>query len=212
MDMAGVELKEVSVCYGTGKVFDRLNFSLAAGDKVVITGPSGCGKTTMLRLIAGLEMPCRGEVLLGGRVVSKPGWILPPNRRNLGFVFQAPSLWPHMTVEQNIMFGLARKPYKDAKKRLNEIMGKTSVSHLAGRYPDQISGGEARRVSIARALAPAPPFLLMDEPLTSLDKSLKESILLMIRDLAEDENVSLLYVTHDLSEAPYISDNIFTLC
>lgn len=209
--MAGVVLKEVSINYGSRRVLDNLTFSLGKGERVAIVGPSGCGKTTLLRLIAGLEMPGTGEILIDGNVVSKPGWLLPPNKRKLGFIFQAPSLWPHMTVEQNMMFGLARLPEKEAKERLKETMEKTSISHLSGRYPDQISGGEARRVSIARALAPAPQVLLMDEPLTNLDKPLKEGLLSMINKLAEDENVTLLYVTHDLDEAASITNRILTL-
>lgn len=209
--MSGIILNKVSINYGAGKILDNLSFSLETGERTVIAGPSGCGKTTVLRLIAGLEIPDEGEILIEGRLVSKPGWILPPNKRKIGFVFQAPSLWPHMTVEQNIVFGLARLPEKKAEERLKEIMEKTSILHLAGRFPDQISGGEARRVSIARALAPAPQFLLMDEPLTNLDKSLKEGLLSMINKLAEDEKVTLLYVTHDLDEAAFITNRILTL-
>jgi iron(III) transport system ATP-binding protein len=209
--MEGIVLKEVSITYGTLKVLDNLNFALETGERIVIIGPSGCGKTTLLRLIAGLEMPEKGEIRIEGRVVSKPGWILPPNKRNLGFVFQAPSLWPHMTVEQNILFGLARHPEKNAHERLKEMMEKTSTSHLTGRFPDQISGGEARRVSIARALAPSPGFLLMDEPLTNLDKPLKKGLLAMINKLVEDEKLTLLYVTHDHEEASFITNRILTL-
>ena len=204
-------MKEVSMYYGTKKVLDKLNVTFEKGEKTVIVGSSGCGKTTLLRLIAGLEVPGSGEIIIEGKSASKPGWILPPNKRSLGFVFQAPSLWPHMTVEQNIQFGLSHLPEKKARERLMEMMEKTSILHLRGRYPDQISGGEARRVSIARALAPSPQFLLMDEPLTNLDKALKDILMLMINKLTADENTTLLYVTHDLDEAAIIANRILTL-
>lgn len=209
--MTGIILKNISIKYGARKVLDNFSFSLESGQRAVIAGPSGCGKTTMLRLIAGLEVPEKGEILIDDKIVSKPGWILPPNKRKLGFVFQSPSLWPHMTVEQNILFSLANLSGKKAQERLKEMLGKTSISHLSSRFPDQISGGEARRVSIARALAPSPEYLLMDEPLTNLDKPLKEGLLSMIDKLVEDEGVTLLYVTHDLDEARFITDKIFTM-
>lgn len=209
MKMAGITLKDISIKFGTRKVLDNLNFVLESGKRAVVAGPSGCGKTTLLRLIAGLELPESGEISIDGRIVSKPGWLLPPNKRKLGFVFQAPCLWPHMTVEQNILFGLAGLPGKRADERAREMMEKTSICHLSGRFPDQISGGEARRVSIARALAPSPDYLLMDEPLTNLDKPLKAGLLSIIDKLAEDDRVTLLYVTHDLEEAAWITNNVF---
>lgn len=209
--MAGIELIDISINYGANRVLSHLNFSLEKGDRTVIAGPSGCGKTTLLRLIAGLEMPESGQIFFDGNLASKPGWILPPNKRKLGFVFQTASLWPHMTVEQNILFGLNSLSGSKAQERLRDILEKTSIQHLIGKYPDQISGGEARRVSIARALAPSPQYLLMDEPLTNLDQSLKSELLSMIRQLIAEEETTLLYVTHDFDEAAVITDRILIL-
>lgn len=192
-------------------IIDNITFSLSPKESIAVLGPSGSGKTTLLRLIAGLERPDRGEIHIGGRPVSDPKRMVPPHERAVGFVFQEPALWPHFTVARNILFGLKHLPRRAARRMLSEILEATGLTGLEGRYPDEISGGEARRVSIARAIAPGPSCLLMDEPLVNLDAALKDRILRLILEIAEHRQVNMIYVTHDLSEAHRISGRILCL-
>lgn len=172
---------------------------------LVIVGHSGSGKTTLLRLIAGLELPDQGTIWRDGEVISAPGWALAPHRRAMGFLFQTPALWPHLTVRQNIAFGLGDWPRAETRLRLEEILAQTGLAALARRFPHQLSGGEAQRVSLARALAPKPACLLLDEPLTHLDADLKAEMLALILQTAQAARASIIYVTHDLPEAQGVS-------
>lgn len=149
-----ITLEQVSKFFGHIKAADRVSLKLGAAETLAILGPSGSGKSTLLRLIAGLEIPDEGRIYLDHTLASQPGWVLAPHRRGLGFMFQTPALWPHLTVAQNIRFGLYGQPPEAARTRLGEIMAQTRVSALANRYPAQLSGGEARRVALARTLAP----------------------------------------------------------
>lgn len=191
------------VLRGLGKSFagrpavDGVSIQIQRGCPLVIEGPSGSGKTTLLRLIAGLEVPDAGEVELAGRTVSRPGWVLPPHLRGIGFVFQEPALWPHMTVAENIGFALDGS----RRGRVRELLELTGLTSVAGRRPREISGGEAARAALARALAPEPRYLLMDEPLSHLDPDLKRSHLELILRSAEAWQSCLVYVTHDAQEA-----------
>ena len=205
--MSIVSVKNLSKKYGKTEILKDLNFSVAKNEHLSIIGPSGCGKTTLLRIIAGLEVPDTGEVYINEKVVTSSKLVVEPYKRNIGFVFQTPALWPHMTVEQNIMFGLESYSKNDAIDRINELLECTAITHLAKRYPDEISGGEAKRVSIARSLAPRPICLLMDEPLTNLDSQLKESVLQYLMDEIQKTKTTLIYVTHDQDEADRISKN-----
>ncbi len=191
--------------YGRVLVMREISFKLAQSEFLVVIGPSGSGKTTLLRLIAGLEYPDEGEIFINDRKVSSPGYAFPPHKRNLGFVFQTSALWPHMTVEQNIKFGLKGLSKKESNFRVQELMEIISINHLQGRYPDEISGGEARRVALARSLAPKPHCLLMDEPLSNLDAELKDNLLEFIINTLKDSGTSLIYVTHDLKEGEQVS-------
>jgi iron(III) transport system ATP-binding protein len=204
-------MDRVTKCKGGRKILDQASLEVLPRDSVAIIGPSGSGKTTLLRLIAGLEVPDRGQIFIDGRLASSPEWTLAPYRRGIGFVFQAPALWPHMTVAQNILFGLQGLAKKEAGFRLEELLARTSLSGLADRYPHQISGGEGRRVALARALAPRPRCLLLDEPLTNLDPELKEEMLCLIEESLEESGICSIYVTHDASEAERISARILTL-
>jgi len=206
-----IEVKQLSKSFGQVRAVDEVTFDLPAGGSLVIVGPSGSGKTTLLRLIAGLEIPDRGEILINGALASQPGWAMAPHQRGIGFVFQTPCLWPHMTVAQNILFGLQNLPREVARRRLHELLEQTSLSGLEGRYPSQLSGGEARRVAVARTLAPRPRCLLMDEPLTNLDPDLRTKLLAVIKASVEQQGSCLLYVTHDRDEAACISDRNLTL-
>jgi iron(III) transport system ATP-binding protein len=206
-----IALNQVSKSYGKVLAVDRVSFEVPPHSALAILGPSGSGKTTLLRLIAGLEMPDKGEISLLGEVASRPGWVRPPHERGIGFVFQTPALWPHMTAAQNVLFGLNGTPKPLARRRLDELIAQLRLEGLTGRYPAQLSGGEARRVALARALAPRPRCLLLDEPLTNLDAELKGEILPAIKALICEDGPCLVYVTHDAGEAAYLSERVLTL-
>jgi iron(III) transport system ATP-binding protein len=206
-----IEIRDVSKYYGTARVFSGLSLSIPDQMAVAITGPSGCGKTTLLRLIAGLERPDSGEITISGRLASSPEYLLPPSERSIGFVFQSPALWPHMTVSENILFGLWNIPENARGERLRDLLGTARLSHLAGRFPHEISGGEAQRVSLLRAIAPRPRHLLMDEPLTNLDDDLRETMISLITTIMDHEEISLVYVTHRHDETERIADRSYLL-
>jgi iron(III) transport system ATP-binding protein len=155
--------------------------------------------------------PDDGEIWISGRRASAPDWLCPPSQRSIGFVFQSPALWPHMTVAQNILFGLDDLPPDLRQTRLGELLARAEIPHLAGRYPHEISGGEAQRVSLLRAIGPKPRYLLMDEPLTNLDADLKETLLRLIRECTTAERMSLVYVTHHPDEARAVADRTLRL-
>lgn len=177
----------------------------------VIIGRSGSGKSTLLRLLAGLEEPDEGTILIDGRCMSRPGSCVHPSRRGIGMMFQSPALWPHMTIADHLRFVLEDYPEAEQEKRISELLGLTGLKRLGNRYPDRLSGGEARRAALARALAVQPKCLLLDEPLTSLDPDLKESLLPLIKRTIRESGASTLYVTHDRSEAQWIGDIFFEL-
>ena len=206
-----IRVVELAKRFGGVPAVAGVSFHLAAQETLAILGPSGRGKTTLLRLIAGLEIPDAGEIYLDGQLASRPGWALEPHRRGIGFLFQTPTLWPHMTVAQNILFGLHRLPRLAARERLQELLRQMELANLAHRFPYQISGGEARRVSLARTLAPQPPILLMDEPLINLDPALKHRLLQLIQETGRRQPATLLYVTHDRREAAQVSRNSLML-
>ena len=199
-----IELKNISKSFGSVKALSEMSLTVNDKDRLVIAGPSGCGKTTLLRLIAGLETPNTGEILFDGELVSDAVTILAPQQRNIGFVFQRPALWPHMTVQQNIAFGMTEKQ----NGIMDQLLKETALDGLRKRFPHQLSGGEERRVAIARAVAPHPKYLLMDEPLVNLDRVAKTELLDMILKLVAEANMTLIYVTHDHEEADRISSNI----
>lgn len=203
-----LKLNRVSKSYEKVAALREVSFQILEPGSLVIFGPSGSGKTTLLRLIAGLEMPDAGEIYLAGNLVSRWDWILPPYKRNIGFVFQSYCLWPHLSVAGNILFGLKKFNKEKAKARLGEVLTQTGLRGLAQRYPDELSGGEARRVALARAIAPYPNYLLMDEPLTNLDEEAKGKLLSLIKETVKQNSTYLIYVTHDLQEAREISQTI----
>ncbi len=206
-----IAVASLSRRYDHVRALEDVSFEIASGAALAVVGPSGSGKTTLLRLIAGLEQPDAGEVLLDGCVVSRPGWSLAPHRRGVGLVFQTPALWPHMTVAQNILFGLRGLPSAEARARLEALLVRTGLKGLERRYPHQLSGGQARRVALARALAPRPRFLLLDEPLTNLDARLRDDMLELILAAAQEAAATLLYVTHRMEEAARVASRVLTL-
>jgi iron(III) transport system ATP-binding protein len=206
-----IRVVELTKRFGAVTALSGASFTVPAHGTLAVLGPSGSGKTTLLRLIAGLDLPDEGEIYLNGELASRPGWALEPYRRGLGFLFQTPALWPHMTVAQNILFGLQRLPKKAAQERLMELLDQMSLSQVAQRHPYQISGGEARRVSLARTLAPRPPVLLLDEPLINLDPELKQHLLQIVRDTVQRQPATLIYVTHDGREAEALAQEVVIL-
>ena len=211
--MSFLELKSLTKVYGGRPAVDTLSLSIDKGALVCLLGPSGCGKTTTLRLVAGFMEPDGGEILVGGKRIAAPGASLPPERRNMAMIFQSYALWPHMTVGQNVTYGLEiRKiPKADAKKRLDAVLALTKLSAFLDRYPGELSGGQQQRVSLARALVVEPEILLLDEPLSNLDANLREEMRFEIRRLHDEHRRTTVYVTHDQSEAMTTADVIVVM-
>jgi iron(III) transport system ATP-binding protein len=196
----------------TVKAIDDVSFVVPSGKLFTLLGPSGCGKTTTLRCIAGLETPSSGEIKIGDQVVfdNKRGATLPPNKRNIGMVFQSYAIWPHMTVFQNVYYPLKSKGFgrAEAKERARGALEKVGLLELEDRPAPKLSGGQQQRVALARALAGNPQVLLLDEPLSNLDAKLREEMRAGIRKLQKQIQITSLYVTHDQNEALAISDEI----
>ena len=207
-----IELKNISFSYGEQKVLSDFSLTLSAGELTCLLGSSGCGKTTILRLTAGLEVPAEGSVYLNGKILSEAGRnIVPPHKRDVGFIFQDLALWPHFTVFKNIAFALQERKDPDVRRKVFNILEHFGISGLAEKYPHQLSGGQKQLVAISRSLVLNPKVLLMDEPLSNLDVQLKKKILEHIKSLKDSFNVTIIYVTHDHREAFAIADNIVVL-
>jgi iron(III) transport system ATP-binding protein len=208
--VASVELRALTKRYGAAAVVDGVSLMIDHGRLVCLLGPSGCGKTTTLRLIAGFVEPSAGEIRVGDRVVSSAAHTVPPERRNMSMIFQSYALWPHMTVAENVAYGLKlRKLDRETiKRKLNAILTTTRLGALAERYPGELSGGQQQRVALARALIVEPETLLLDEPLSNLDANLREEMRFEVRRLHDEYRYTTVYVTHDQSEAMTTADLI----
>ena len=208
--MASVDLRGLTKRFGPLAVVDNVSLKIDHGQLVCLLGPSGCGKTTTLRLIAGFLEPSDGEIRVGDRVVSSRLRTLPPEQRKMSMIFQSYALWPHMTVAENIVYGLRlRKIDRDTiAKKLAAILATTKLEILAQRYPGELSGGQQQRVALARALIVEPETLLLDEPLSNLDANLREEMRFEIRRLHDEYRYTTVYVTHDQSEAMTTADLI----
>jgi iron(III) transport system ATP-binding protein len=189
---------------------DDLTLEIADGEFVSLLGPSGCGKTTTLRLVAGFLSPDAGEIRVDQRVVSSPSVLIPPERRHMSMIFQTYAVWPHMTVFQNVAYGLKLKKLAGAEigKKVDRILRLVHLETLADRYSAELSGGQQQRVALARALVVEPQILLLDEPLSNLDANLREEMRFEIRRLHEEFRITTIYVTHDQAEAMVTSDRI----
>jgi putative spermidine/putrescine transport system ATP-binding protein len=205
-DPVGVGLVNLTRVYGTVKALDGLTLQLKPGELVALLGPSGCGKTTALRILAGLEEPTAGTVSVGGRDVTA----VPPHRRDMGMVFQAYSLFPHLTAIENVAFGLKlrgqAKPAREA--RAAEMLDLVGLSEHRDKYASQLSGGQQQRVALARALAVEPQVLLLDEPLSALDAKVRGQLREEIRRVQSEVGTTTLFVTHDQEEALAIADRV----
>ena len=193
--------------YGDVTGVDGVDLALSAGETLAVVGPSGCGKTTLLRLIAGLETPDGGAIHARDETLAGPGAMTPPERRRIGFVFQDYALFPHLAVGRNVAYGL-RGPASERIVRAQKVMELVGIAHLRDRMPEQLSGGEQQRVSLARALAPEPDVLLMDEPFSNLDTGLRVRVRREIRDVLHQAGVAVVFVTHDLEEALFMADRV----
>ena len=199
-----IAVDAVSKCFGSSTAVDDATLAVARGEFVALLGPSGCGKTTLLRLIAGFEVPDGGSVAIGGRTVAGPTWVR-PERRAVGMVFQDYALFPHLTVGENVGFGLprGRRPV-----RVPEVLELVGLGALARRYPHELSGGEQQRVAVARALAPEPAVVLLDEPWSNIDPLLRSAMRDDLASILRAADVTILLVTHDREEAFSVADRI----
>jgi len=210
--MPYLQLKKVSKTFEDRTVLKEVSLEAGAGSVIGILGPSGCGKTTLLRLIAGLEKPDRGEILLDGKLISssEKKIDLSPEKRNTGMVFQEYALWPHMTVEQHIRFVLSAKkiPSKEHPGLVEKYLALVRLEGKERSFPGKLSGGEKQRVALARALAQEPAILLLDEPFSNLDHDLKEDLRGEVKAIKEKTRTTMLYVTHSPEDLTGIADRI----
>jgi iron(III) transport system ATP-binding protein len=212
--MALLELRRVGKRFADDRppAVDDLSVSLEAGRILALLGPSGCGKTTTLRLIAGFEAPDAGEIALGGRLVARAGdGGVPPEERSVGVVFQDYALFPHLNVEANVAFGVSRLPRAQRRARVARMLELVGLEALASRYPHELSGGQQQRVATARALAPAPTLLLLDEPFSNLDADLRAQMRDEVQRLLRATGTTAIFVTHDQEEAFTIADEVGVL-
>ena len=203
-----LKVENISAGYGRERVIESLSFHVNRGEIVSLLGPSGCGKTTALRAIAGFEPVSDGLIQIEQKTVSAPGTTVPPEQRSIGMVFQDYALFPHLTIADNIGFGLKKLPAVDRRVQVEHLLDATGLQGKGGRYPHELSGGQQQRVALARALAPRPTILLMDEPFSNLDIELRERLSVEVRDLLKAEGISGILVTHDQHEAFAVSDKV----
>ena len=195
-----LEIKNLSHSYGeTNQIIQNINLEIEKSDSVAILGPSGCGKSTLLRLIAGLEKPNLGQITIDGTVVSTEKFVVPPEKRKIGLVVQEKALFPHLSVYDNISFGI--KKNIDKKAITDDLLELLKIDSLKNKYPHEISGGEQQRVALARSLAPNPKLLMLDEPFSALDKDLKGVLYEEISQVFSERGSTILLVTHDSQEA-----------
>ena len=210
--MSRIELKNVDKYYGSNHVLKNLNLTIEDGEFMTLLGPSGCGKTTTLRVLSGLENPQHGVILMDGEEVVNADdlFFMPPSKRGLNLVFQSYALWPHMTVFDNVAFGLSLKkmPKDQIKKKVQDALDRMQIGEFTQRYPSELSGGQQQRVAIARAIVSEPKLLLLDEPLSNLDAKLRMDMRTEIKRLHKELGTTVVYVTHDQTEALTMSTRI----
>lgn len=206
-----LEINDLSLCYGEQTVLKNISIDLKQGDIGCILGPSGCGKTTLLRAIAGFKSVQAGSISVNGNVVSDAEKQLPVAKRKIGVVFQDFALFPHMSVAQNVGYGLSKLSKTDANKLTEQAIELVGLNEVKHKYPHELSGGQQQRVAIARAIAPKPDLLLLDEPFSSLDPELRERLSSEIRSIIKQQNITALLITHDQTEAFAMADKIGVL-
>jgi len=205
-----LEIKDVSHSYdGDKTTLKNINLEVNRGEKVSILGPSGSGKSTLLRLIAGLERPNTGAIAIQGKIVSDTSLMIAPEKRNVGLVVQEKALFPHLTVEKNIGFGIRKNQEK--AKIIPDLLNLFKIEHLSNKYPHEISGGEQQRTALARSMAPDPELLMLDEPFSALDKELKEELYVELNQIFRERQQTIMLVTHDIDEAKVLSEKQINL-
>ena len=211
--MATVTIKHVTKAFGDNVVLKEFNETFQEGEFITLLGPSGCGKTTMLRIIAGFEKPTTGELYIDNQLVSGGKTFIPPEKRSVGMVFQSYAVWPHMNVFDNVSYPrtIKKVPNAEIRKSVEHVLEIVHLSQYAERFPNQLSGGQQQRVALARALVAAPKLLLLDEPLSNLDAKLRESMRFEIKEIQRQLGITVVYVTHDQTEAMAMSDRIFLI-
>jgi iron(III) transport system ATP-binding protein len=211
--MATVTIKHITKAFGDNVVLKEFNETFREGEFITLLGPSGCGKTTMLRIIAGFEKPTSGELYIDDQLVSGGKTFVPPEKRSIGMVFQSYAVWPHMNVFDNVAYPLTikKKPKAEIREAVEHVLDIVHLSQYAQRFPNQLSGGQQQRVALARALVAAPKLLLLDEPLSNLDAKLRESMRFEIKEIQRALGITVVYVTHDQTEAMAMSDRIFVV-
>jgi ABC-type Fe3+/spermidine/putrescine transport system ATPase subunit len=211
---AAVELRNVTKHFASHRALDEVTLTVAARESVVVLGPSGCGKTTLLRVIAGLDVPDEGEIWLGNVQAAGPRRsAVPPHRREIGFVFQDLALWPHLTVAGNLQFVLdaSKVPRVERRRRIDDALKLVRIDGFASRFPHELSGGEQQRVALARALIGSPRLLLLDEPLSSLDAELRAAMRSELARLQRTLALTTVYVTHDRDDAAVLADRVIEM-
>jgi iron(III) transport system ATP-binding protein len=203
-----LELDQIECRYGDQIVVRDLSLRVRQGSVVCLLGPSGCGKTTVLRAIAGFMAVSRGQVRLRDTLVSAPDTLLPPEKRRLGMVFQDYALFPHLSVLDNVMFGLRNRSGRDRRRRVQEVLELVGLGDYARRFPHELSGGQQQRVALARALAPGPDLILLDEPFSSLDVEMRERLSYEVHDILKSQGVTAIMVTHDQFEAFAMGESV----
>lgn len=207
--MVAVRIRDVVMRFDKFTAVENVSFDVEEGEFVTLLGPSGCGKTTLLNLISGFLTPTSGSIEIGGKDVTK----IPPENRDTAMCFQSYALFPHLSVADNLQFGLKQKklPHAERKERLQDVADKLDLGAQLGKLPNQLSGGQQQRVALGRALTMRPNVVLFDEPLSNLDAKLRESVRIEIRKIQRDYNLAAIYVTHDQGEALAMSDRIFIM-
>lgn len=208
MPNAFLTLDNVSACYDHAAVIDNISFSLQEGELACLLGPSGCGKTTILRTISGFQEVTSGYIHLAGNIISSPTTMLNPEHRGVGMVFQDHALFPHLSIAENVGFGLRKLSKGDKHERVSNLLNLVGMNANKDKYPHELSGGQSQRVALARAIAPRPSLLLMDEPFSNLDTELRESLGYEVRGLLKELGMTAIMVTHDQHDAFALGDRI----